>query len=206
MGVATGSVRVPGWFTRLRRRHGLVRSQLCRRTDRIEAAAAVVALLLALLLVPVALTVGGEHYQRGLADAARTAAERSPVSATLVEPPRRGHSLSRGGQEPPAPATAQARWSGPDGQPRLGRLSVAPGQRPGDQVRIWVDRGGQRVTAPRTPADVLAAAVVFGADLAAVGWLLLGLGWWAACRVLGRVNALRWELEWSRAANYRFRQ
>ncbi|MBV9012830.1 MAG: hypothetical protein JO272_12410 [Pseudonocardiales bacterium] len=41
-------------------------------------------------------------------------------------------------------------------------------------------------------------AAAIGFDLMLGGWMLLGALWWAVCRVLGRINAAWWDVQWAR--------
>ncbi|MGH4025868.1 MAG: Rv1733c family protein [Pseudonocardiaceae bacterium] len=192
-----GTVRVPGLLTRFVRSHGLVGSTLCRSTDRVEAGVVAVLALLALVVVPLAATVALGVYQRGLDEATATAAQPTKVTAVLVEDavPRPAPSADRAF----APAvSALAQWELPNGQRGRGQLQVGADQRAGDQVPIWVDGAGQRTDAPTTRGDALVSALVVAADVVVLGWLLLGLVWWAASRVLGWINAARWDADWAR--------
>jgi hypothetical protein len=191
------SVRVPGPLTRLRRRHGLVRSPLRRRTDRIEAVVTAALALLAVAVVPVAVTVGLGSYERGMAEAQATSAQRTQVSA-ILEQDAAAQYAPFGDRGVPPPASARAHWQLPGGQQGTATLRVAPDQRAGDRIPVWVDQAGKRVDPPLTPGNVFVSAYVTAIDLVVLGWLVLGFLWWAVCRVLKRLNAVRWEVQWAR--------
>jgi hypothetical protein len=191
------SVRVPGPVTRMRRQHGLVRSSLRRRTDRIEAVVTAVLALLAVVTVPVAVTVGLGSYERGIAEVQATSAQRTKVSAVLVQDPVAPYAPFSDRGAPP-PASAAARWQLPNGQPGSGTLRVSADRRAGDRIPIWVDQTGKQVDPPLTAGDVVVSAYVTGIDVILLGWLVLGFLWWAVCQVLRRLNAVQWELQWAR--------
>ncbi|MDQ2790402.1 MAG: hypothetical protein M3Y48_20065 [Actinomycetota bacterium] len=189
------TVSGPGPLARLARRHGLVRSPLRRTTDRVEAVVTAGLAMLALLVMALAIIIAIGTYQRELAAAA--AAHQTSVTAVLVTDAQPQHATSSAlGVR--TERIARARWSLPDGQQRSGPLWVGAGRHAGDRVPIWLDRHGNRVDAPQTPGEVIANAVVTGAALVMGGWALLGALWWTICRVLGRINAAWWDVQWAR--------
>ncbi|HEY2723136.1 MAG TPA: hypothetical protein VGI84_00490 [Pseudonocardiaceae bacterium] len=190
------TVRTPGPFRRLVRSHGLVRSPLRRTTHRIEAALTALLAMLGLVVVPLAATIALGVYQRELAAAAATAAQRTQVSAALLTDPVVAPPAPSEGNLP-AEATAMATWKLPSGQQFTDRLRVDRDLRAGQTVQIWSDRQGHRTIAPKSPGDVLAAALIIGIDLVILGWLLLGALWWLACRGLDRINSVWWEIQWA---------
>lgn len=192
-----GTVRVPGPVTRLARRHGLTRSPMRRRTDRVEAAVTAVTAVLALLTVLLASAIAMGSYHRAQSEAATTASQQTLVIAVLLtdaavpvaDPPE--HSMA-------AEPTALARWPLPHGQQRTAPLWVSADRHAGDRISIWIDRNGNRVDPPVTPESMVADAVAYGVALLTGGWALLGSLWWTACRVLARINAAWWDLDWAR--------
>lgn len=192
-----GTVRVPGPVTRLARRHGLTRSPLCRRTDRVEAAVTVVAVVLALLTVLLGIIVARSTYQREHTEAATKAAHQTSVTAVLLtdavvplmDSPEQGMA---------APPTALVRWQLPNGQQRTAPIWVGVDRHAGDRVSIWIDHNGNRVDPPERPESMVANAAVNGVATLAGGWVLLGLLWWTVCRVLSRINTAWWDVQWAR--------
>jgi hypothetical protein len=189
--------RVPGLLTRLARRHGLVRTPLRRTTDQIEAAVTVALAVLAVLVVPLATTIAMGTYQRELAQAAATAAPRTAVTAVLLTNAQLRPATSSSAHRV-APATAPARWQLPNGQQRSAPLWVGADRHAGDRVPIWIDQHGNRTDPPETPGHRIVNALIIGIDLMVGGWLLLGALWWTVCRVLSRINAAWWEVQWAR--------
>jgi hypothetical protein len=152
--------------------------------------------VLALLVVPLATIIATGTCQRELAQAATQAAQQTIVTAVLVTDAEAQHATSElGAALEPA---ALASWPLPNGQQRTASLRVGAGRRTGDRVPIWIDRQGNRVDPPQTPGILLANAAMAGVVLIVGAWVLLAALWWAACRVLGRINAAWWERQWAR--------
>ena len=191
------TVRAPGALTRLARRHGLARSPLRRTTDRIEAAATAVVTILALLVVPLAVVIAMGSYHHELSEARTREAQPTTVTAVLLTDPQpqRATSFERGLS---AGITARARWVLPNGQQRSAPLQVDADRHAGDRVPIWIDRYGNRTDPPPNLGCMIVNGAVIGFDLMLGGWMLLGALWWAVCRVLGRINAAWWEVQWAR--------
>ncbi|MBV8993889.1 MAG: hypothetical protein JO287_09355 [Pseudonocardiales bacterium] len=188
---------VPGSLIRLVRGHGLTRSPLRRGTDRVEAWVTVGALVLVLCVVLLAVVVAVGFYQRAQTQAVTKAADQTSVTAVLLTnaatPPADSSGQGGAGQ-----ATAVVRWSLPNGQQRTGPLWVYTYRHAGDRISIWIDARGNRVDSPKTLATLIADAVGYGILLFIGGGVLVALLWWSACGVLGRINATRWGLDWSR--------
>jgi hypothetical protein len=187
------TVRAPGALTLLARGHGLVRSPLCRTTDRIEAAVTAVLAILALLVVPLAIIIAMGSYHHELAEAGARGAQPTTVTAVLLTDPELQHATSseRGLS---AEITAPARWVLSGGQRHSAPLRVSADRHAGDRVQIWIDRYGNPTDPPPTPAVM----IIIGFDLMLGGWVLLGALWWAVCRVLGQINAAWWDVQWAR--------
>src|SRR2546421_4704408 len=202
---AVSTVRVPGPLTRLARRHGLPRSPLRRSTDRVEAAVTAGAVVLAVLAVLLATIIAMGSYQRAQGEAATKAAQQTSVTAVLLTDAAVPFTDSSK-QGVADQATALARWQLPNGQQRTAPLWVSASRHAGDRLSIWIDQHGNRVDPPETPELMLANAVANGVAVLAGGWVLLGLLWWAVCRVLDRINAAWWDLDWARTGPARSRR
>jgi hypothetical protein len=191
------TVRVPGPLTRLVRRHGFTCSPLRRSTDRVEAAVTAGAVVLALLTVLLATVIAMSTFHRMHTEAAAKAAQQTSVTAVLLtnaavplaDSPEQGV---------PGEATALARWPLSNGQQCTAPLWVSADRHAGDRISIWIDQHGNRVDPPVTFWSVIAGAGAYGIVLLGSGWVLLGSLWWAVCRVLDRINAAWWELDWAR--------
>lgn len=181
----------------LARRHGLVRSPLRRPTDRVKGVLAMVLAVLAVLVVPLALSMATGAYHRELAEAAVRTTERTMVTAVLTSDAAVQGSPAARWETPPR-AVAPARWRLPDGRAGSGQLPVAVGQRAGAQLPIWVDHEGNRTQPPQTREAAVTTALVIGIDVVILGWLSLGVLWWTAGQVLDRINAAWWDVQWAR--------
>jgi hypothetical protein len=148
---------------------------LCRATDLAEAWVALAALLLTLLVVPVAGVLAGGAAQDALQRSVREQhASRQPVTATVVR------ELERAALDiDPETGAAQdlrtrvlAGWTAPDGTERRGAVTTSlKDPRAGDRFRIWTDGQGRTAARPLDSATAATHAVLagFGAALVAAG-------------------------------------
>ncbi|CAL9325919.1 hypothetical protein SUDANB51_00697 [Streptomyces sp. enrichment culture] len=179
------------------------RNPLCRATDLAEAWVALAALLLILLIAPVAGFLVGGAAQDALQRSVREQHEtRHSVTATVVR------------KLDPSPLDADpetstgrdlrnrvlADWTAPDGTHHQGPVlaSLKDPQR-GDEFRIWTDRQGRMVARPLDSATASTHAVLagFGAALA-VGGLVEGGRRLIVWRMV-RVRYARWDQAWDKA-------
>lgn len=168
-------------------------NRLHRTTERVED---LLAWSLGVLLVIagwVALQTGAWVQDTATERAGVQAAERTPVTAVLIEDASPVVGTEHNGE-----TTAPARWTGRDGVEHTDR-AVVRGIRPaGATVPAWEDGTGHLVPAPITPGEVTAAAVEVGILAALVGAgtvYVVGLG---AFRWTARRYARAWEQEWAR--------
>ncbi|MFC5139986.1 hypothetical protein ACFPK1_17230 [Actinomycetospora rhizophila] len=183
------------------------RSALRRGSDRLEVAARWVLLIAGLVLLPVALSVGGEVTARLTVTAAIEQGERHPVLA-VVQPsasrdlPPGADVASRPAHDGSDPSTdvvrVPVRWLGADGLPRTGLARVPEGTAPGETRVLWVD-AADRPTPPPMPATAPGA---HGA-MVTVFLLLIGLTvsllLLAGLRhVLDRARLRAWDRAWRR--------
>ena len=191
-----------GWLARtgrparLARQMGLGRNPLRRRTDRIEAL--ISAALLAIFLVGAPLfgtSLGGWVRQGGLNEQrAQQSWHRTPavLLATAPAPPSYAFRMSwRNAVQVPA------RWSGPAGQPRSGKVPAPPGSKAGQLVQVWVDGSG-RVTGPPLVGAELTQRVLGAEVLAplALGVVLLMVAF-VVRWLLNRRRLRDWEVGWA---------
>ncbi|TDU83757.1 hypothetical protein EV138_6221 [Kribbella voronezhensis] len=181
------------WVLMQARRLGFGRNPMRRRFDRVEALLFWSALLLALLLVPVAAAFGTSVSSASERSAAQVRSQLRQVEA---------HALEDGGPMFPAtPGQAGVRvrvgWQDETGWPQEGRTIVANGTKAGSPVTIWLDRFGAIAKAPRQTTDSSALGGLVGIVTVMIGWLLLA-GLSRLARVpLDRRRALAWEREWA---------
>lgn len=198
MSVAASSSGVPGgivgYVLRVMRPG---RNPLCRGSDRVEAAAWLIATLLVLLVVPLAaLHIGLQVYAAGVRTERAQLADRRPTTATLVEgdtPVTRG--LARGNPRLPG-RPARVQWTAPDGTRREGVASVSSDGQHDGRVKIWLDRAGRPTAPPQSHAHTVTDGVVAGVGtlVVAVGSLLLFV--LAVRLALNRRRLARWGNEW----------
>lgn len=161
-----------------------------RPTDRAED---VVAWLLASMLffAAIAAALVGTRTYADVREMARVqAAERTPVTAILVQ----NTASVRGGD---ATISAPVRWTGKDGVDRVGDAQVRTGLTAGNTVQIWVDRSNRVVSRPAGSADAIVAGICFGGGLLAVVAAVLAAAWKGVRRWTLDRNCARWEREWA---------
>src|SRR5690242_15082406 len=111
------------------------RNPLLRASDRIEALATVVAVLVSLLAIPVAAALGTAVADSQRDVYAQQHHSRHPVTATITDDTA-AHSISRTNA-----VTTSARWSA-GGTEHTGAVTTPSVTKPGDHVSIWVDDNG----------------------------------------------------------------
>jgi len=171
-------------------------SELTRPADRIEKAVLGMALLAAMVLLPVALAIGSETYARGAQLAQQQGVQRQPAIAVLSE-----------AAPPPAPtmrsglvsvtSPVAARWQLADGSVRTGTVAATNGSPAGTRVPIWLDATGNVVPPPLTQAGATGAGMAV-----AVGMWGLGLTVFAGLYLLVRIGLDRyrlaaWQRDWA---------
>lgn len=127
------------------------------------------AIVLALLAIPIAATVGMAVHDSRSSLYAEQAQTRRTVTATVIDD---GAALN----PPTKTMTVRARWFAA-GAEHTGTVKTRQTVNPGDSIDIWVDQDGSHVGPPiRSAVDEAAAAALltwFGATIAA-GALLAG--------------------------------
>lgn len=179
------------------------RNPLCRATDLAEAWVALAALLLILLVTPVAGAFVGGAAQDTLQQSVRTQHEaRHLVTATVVR------KLDRSPLDAdPETSTGRdlrnrvlADWTAPDGTAHQGPvLAGLKDPQQGDEFRIWTDRHGRMVARPLDSATASTHAVLGGIGAAlAAGGLVEGARRLIVWRMVRRRYA-RWDQAWDKA-------
>ncbi|WP_144748571.1 Rv1733c family protein [Amycolatopsis acidicola] len=165
---------------------------LTGRWDRFEMGLVIVAVALALGMVPVALSIGSAVRAQTAAQAAEEQASRVPSTAVL---------LTDVPQADTSPATrvhtAEATWQLPDGQSRTGRVSADAGTRAGTRVPIWLDRAGNAVARPRSTGDALGTGIGVGMYSWVASVALLIVLCWVARMLLNRRRHADLAREWA---------
>jgi hypothetical protein len=165
---------------------------LKRGSDRLELVSRLVCLLVVVLALPVALTVGAVVYADGAQRAGEERATRHQQTAVLLDDAADYGTAQTGGLTVAAPG----RWRGPDGTPREGLVRTPPGASAGDPVTIWVDRGGDLTCRPRQTVDVVSVGLLAGLFTFLGLAVLAALAHYVVGRALWRSRSQQWEREW----------
>jgi nitrate reductase NapE component len=179
----TFTLTLGSWLRRL-----LVRNALVRTSDRFEAFAMLLALLFAILAVPVAGAAGTAVYDNRIHVFADERMVRHEVEATAT------HDSSVTALPFQFSYVSEVRWEFA-GQTHTGVASTRNRMKTGDQTSVWVDAAGEPTPPPRGDKDAAAEAV-----MAAIGlWIAVAgaaAGGYAVVRA--RLNHLR-HAAWDRA-------
>jgi hypothetical protein len=182
-------------MSRLLRRLRPEDNPLRRPVDRWESTVVLVLALLFGLAGPVATVVAGlSTYDHLGSRAAVLRAERTHVTATVVQDAR--YAPATAGWAGGAVATVEARWTAPDGSVHTGDLVTGSGTRAGDTVRLWTDAQGRIRPEPLSPGQVLMLSGYAAVGAAAVLAVALA-GAARVARVLAdRRRYADWDREW----------
>ncbi|MFW0782898.1 hypothetical protein AAFP35_00120 [Gordonia sp. CPCC 206044] len=164
--------RSSGWTPRRRTLASLVsRNPLIRRVDRIEALMVCLAFALALVAIPLAVSVQGGMYDSRMKAMSEQAQTIHPVQATAVDNSSGFVSEGQNG------GLVTARWTYRS-VPHTETVHVDDvSTERGDRFTVWVDDNGASTHAPITASDARLGAVVVGiafyAAMIAVCFLLV---------------------------------
>ncbi|NUO97334.1 MAG: hypothetical protein HOV97_13145 [Nonomuraea sp.] len=183
------------------RRHRPDRNPLRRRSDRLESAGLVLAVLLVLISVWPAVLAGRFTYANGLREARVGPGHRQQVTATVLLDPR----PTRVAFGESATATVEASWTTPSGAARTGAVQVPATAKAGSTVSLWVDREGAPTTPPPTRADVVLRSWGLAVFVEVIAVLLVVAAVAALRGLLDRRRYAEWDAAWARA-NDRWRR
>lgn len=177
-------------------RSGRTRNPLRRTSDRIQALAAYLAVMVVLLVAPwAAWSLGRNTYREQLRASEWERQRVSRAEAVLGEDAVWHAADGSEGLPPPKYVPTAARWTGPDGLPHTGTVFAAVGGRKNDIVLIWVDPRGAVASPPaaRNPAaDAVVVALFVSCGIAGALTGLYRIVVWRLDR--GRLRA--WQQEW----------
>lgn len=177
------------------------RSPLARGCDRVEAGAAILAVVVALLALPIVASAGSETYARSVQEARQEASAVHRSTATLLaDAPARPHGDE--GWTAPA-ARVRAHWVTPDGADRTGIVSAEYETPRGTEVTIWLDDRGEPTAEPMTSGDAAARGVGTALGLWLVTLAGLAGALWLLHQALERLRYARWSREWDRFGHQR---
>ena len=171
------------------------RGSVARPSDRFQSGLLVLFVLVALAAVPFAASLGSETYARQQVQSAQQLKERTPAKAVLLAdgPPLSSSSRTAlTGNTRPTDAT----WQLADATRRTGKVDAEQGAVKGSTVPIWVDRVGNPVGQPLTPAAAAIDAFGVGISLWVATLLLLVLLYRITGFVLDRLRYAQWQHEW----------
>ena len=171
------------WLRRLS-----VRNPLVRTSDRIEAAAVLLIVVLALLAAPVSGSVGTVVYDNLTHRFAADRLSRHEVAATVT------HDSSLAPQAYEKPFLTPIQWEFA-GHVYAEEMRTSDRMKAGEQQRIWIDAAGSRTMKPLTDQDAAteAAVTAFGLWFAAVG---VATAAWTVLRLrLDRLRYADWDRE-----------
>jgi hypothetical protein len=152
------------------------RNPLVRRIDRVEPLAIMLAIVVSLLVIPVAGAVGTAVYDDRADLYAQEARTRHPVTATITE-------NGIGPVDPYSGAVVvQARWAA-NGGGRTASLQWKDPVKPGDRIQVWLDADGNPVDAPSptSHAGFEAATIAVSIAVLVIGVsasLVAAARWW----------------------------
>jgi hypothetical protein len=162
------------------------RNPLLRATDRIEALATAVAVMVSLLAIPVAAAIGTAVHDSQRDAYAQQHRTRHLVTATITDDTA-AQKISRTNT-----VTMAARWSAA-GAEHTGAVTTQFTAEPGDHVTIWVDDNGALTDEPtpttRAGVDAVTAALFVWAAVTAAAAIVLA----ATRAVCDRIRAIRWQ-------------
>jgi hypothetical protein len=167
---------------------------LTRATDRPRLVAQVVLLATLLASIPIAFAVAVSTYTGTHLQAVAQAAERHPVSATLLE---NAPVLDNGSDEAVTTSRAAAVWTEASGKKQKGSVLVTAGTAAGSTIRIWLDRAGHVTGSPLTDGDAVARAVGHALVTVLLVVMCAFAAYGAALRALAHRRDRRWATEWA---------
>jgi hypothetical protein len=185
------------WLVRTSRLVRPGRNPLARHFDRLEAIVFVLAILVCLVAIPVAASIGSNSYAHGRATAVQQAAERRPATAiTLADVPP--VLVGEFGGADSGYADVPVQWWLPDNTERTASFSVAPETPAGATVPVWLDGNGNLTTAPVTVPEIAGTAFTAALGIWA-GCVVVALCFVQTVRlVLARRRSVGWARDWER--------
>lgn len=174
------------------------RNPLMRRCDRVDAAAALLATVFVLIMVPCAAAFGTATYT-GLSEQSHADRQRSHrQAAVLVADPRPGSVAETRTSYREPQNHASAHWTAPDGTLRSGDVPTPPPDaKSGDTIDVWIDSNGNLAAEPRSGQEnatvAVSAALCVWAAAASGAFLLLSCIRWMNSRRRMR----QWDREWN---------
>ncbi len=181
-------------FTRPARWLGLDRNPLRRRSDHVEAAVRLTAVIGVVVAVVIGIVLGLQSYRKGVQAEEYQANTRHLTKAVVIRDAAPPKVAPSGGVVTPR---AQASWKAPDGTVREGYIEAEPAKHVGDTVLIWTDQNGAVTTKPQDRETTLVTAITHGVGIPLGAFAVFG-GLAIGVRVVNQRQARRrWEAEWN---------
>ncbi|WP_433520210.1 Rv1733c family protein [Nocardia pseudovaccinii] len=184
----------PSVSTRLWRRRPWRTSSLMRASDRVEALVWLFAIIVMLVAVPVAGAAGTAGYTAAASRIRVENATKVAVPATITTKPERIVTVDAYGSTTER-FDATVRWD-QNGRSGTTTTEVPDKSATGDEVRVWLDRGGNVTTPPVRAINAASSGIGIGLTILVTVWscaVLLGYGTGGLLRA-GRYAAL--DREW----------
>lgn len=183
-----------GQLARLVRRFVPDGNPLRRTVDRIESLLLIGLMAAFLAGAPLAALAAGSWSAAATRAAQRSEAGWQPVRAVVLSSAgRRAQPLYQGLPDTRVPA----RWTAPDGKPRVGRIYVSGRPTAGRVVTIWTNRAGRIVGYPLQHTDVVLRALLAGSGAVVAVAAVLGGCWLVIRRLLDRRRLAAWDMKWA---------
>ncbi|GAA3841144.1 hypothetical protein ACFS5L_16730 [Streptomyces phyllanthi] len=181
--------RVRGWRWRA--------NPLRRRSDVVEAWAALVTTVLLVVGAPLAgVAAGSWAHAAARSEVAAQRAELHRVRGVVVTDAPPAAPAARGDRQPTH--HVRARWTESGEDARTGVARVPAGTRRGEFTDVWLDPRGRSVDPPLTGAAVVQHALAVGACTTGGAVAVVLAGRLAVRRVFLRHRLAEWEREWAR--------
>ncbi|MTE15735.1 hypothetical protein GLP40_23560 [Nocardia sp. CT2-14] len=165
-----------------------------RRSDRVQAAWRLFAVLMALASIPLAVMMGISAAATTGAQIRADNASKTAVTATVISDPVR-LALPVGQAVASGPPQATVEW-GFHGRTDIAVAVVPDSVKRGDTVTRWLDSSGRATASPRPAFD----AVIEGFDIGALTVIATCCGAtalvWCADHILSRRRDAEWAREW----------
>lgn len=174
---------------------------LCRRSDRREAWLALGAMILVVVVAPLAGWLGAsvahdalranakeqQHNRHQVWATAESVQDRAPLDPdpeSAAQQPDRRHVV--------------AHWAGPDGSSHKSTVTARHQVQPGERFRIWTDAAGTPTTRPMSPQTASSYAALAGLAVGVGAGGAMEAGRRLVMRELLRRRYALWDAEWAR--------
>lgn len=177
------------------------RNPLCRPSDRREAWLALGAMVLIVVVAPLAGWLGASAAHSALLEnAEKQKQSRHQVWAVAESVQNRAplDSDPESASQHPDRRHVVAHWAGPDGSSHKSTVTTRHGVQPGERFRIWTDADGMVTTRPMGPQTASSYAALAGLAAAAGAAGAVEAGRRLTMRQLLRRRYALWDAEWAR--------